>query len=516
MQEFSKTERETEVLRLVTQEAELPFDLAKGPLLRGTLLKLSQAEHVILFAIHHIVFDGWSAGLLTTEISTLYKAFCVRTSSLHSCSVSQTDATRSLLPQRGTPLPELPIQYADFAHAQRQWLQGEVLETLLSYWQKQLAGAPDSLNLQKIASKPSLSSGEDEATGQSFILTTDISAKLRTLSHQEGVTLFMILLAGFQTLLYRYTDQDDIVVGTDVANRNLAETELLIGFFVNLLVLRTDLSGNPTFRELLRRVREVALGAYAHQDLPFAKLVEVLQPNRTASHTPLFQVLFVLQNTPMPALEFSGLTLSPLKINTSKANFDLALFMEETEQGIVGTWKYNTDLFHPTAIARFSGHFKTLISSIVAQPDARLNTLEILTEIEKRQKFIEQEQREKASFKKFKSVKPQVVTLPQGQLIKTDYLKPGETLPLVIKPNIDEIDLAGWANNNRELIETNLLKHGAILFRGFNLNSIADFENLAQAICPDLFDEYGDLPRVGISGKVYGSILTARSSDSIP
>ena len=484
LQTLPETEREAEVVRLAQREAQLPFNLAQEPLLRVTLLKLSESEHVVLFAIHHIVCDGWSTGIFTQELSTLYDAFAIG---------------------KPSPLPELSLQYADFAYWQRQWLQGEVLETQLSYWKQQLAGAPTTLELKKIAGNSTPSTRQEEGTEQSFALSTNLSEQLKTLSRQEGTTLFMTLLAAFQTLLYRYTNQDDIVVGTDVANRNRAEIESLIGFFVNLLVLRTNLSGNPSFRELLGQVREVTLGAYAHQDLPFAKLVEVVQPDRKSSHTPLFQVLFVLQNAPIPALELSNVTLTPLEVNRGKAKFDLVLFVEETEQGIVGHWKYNTELLNHHAIARLCHHFETLLSSIVKNPDTRIDTLEMLSETEKQKQLAEQTKREKANFNKFKTIKPKAVSLPQRQLIKTSFLQPGQSLPFVIEPDSDEIDLADWASSHREVIESDLLKHGAILFRGFNLNSAADFENVANAIHPNLFGEYGDLPREGVSGKVYGS-----------
>jgi alpha-ketoglutarate-dependent taurine dioxygenase/acyl carrier protein len=529
LQVLPETERDAEVLRLAAKETQLPFDLARGPLLRVTLLKLGLSEHVLLLTMHHIVSDAWSDGVFIRELAALYEAFCAG---------------------QPSPLPELSIQYADFAHWQRQWLQGEVLETLLSYWQQQLAGTPPKLDLKKIAENSSLphipretsppapllqgegsiappfpcregglgglgqsspshistiATPSQTTTAQSFQLSAHLSEKLKTLSRQEGATLFMTLLAAFQTLLYRYTQQDDIVLGTDVANRNRAETEPLIGFFINLLVLRTDLSGNPSFRELLGRVREVTLGAYAHQDLPFAKLVEALQPERTSSHTPLFQVLFVLQNAPMPALQLPDLTINFLEVKTGKAKFDLALFIEETEQGIVGYWKYNTELLNDFAIARLSAHLETLLSSIVKNPDTRIDTLEMLSETEKQKQLAEQTRREKANFNKFKTIKPKAVSLPQRQLIKTNFLQPGQSLPLVIEPDSDEIDLADWASSHREVIESDLLKHGAILFRGFNLNSAADFENVANAIHPNLFGEYGDLPREGVSGKVYGS-----------
>jgi len=484
LQALPGSDRDAEVLRLAAQETQLPFDLEWGPLLRVTLLKLGLSEHILLLTMHHIVSDAWSNGVFIRELAALYEAFCAG---------------------QPSPLPELSIQYADFAHWQRQWLQGEVLETLLSYWQRQLLGAPPKLELKKIAENSLLPAPSQESTAQSFALSANLCEKLKTLSRQEGASLFMTLLAAFQTLLYRYTNQDDIVLGTDVANRNRAETEPLIGFFINLLVLRTDLSGNPSFRELLARVREVALGAYAHQDLPFAKLVEALQPDRTSSHTPLFQVLFVLQNAPMPALKLPDLTINFLEVKTGKAKFDLALFMEETEQGLSGYWKYNTELLNCSAITRLSSHLETLLTSIVKNPDTRIDTLEMLSEAEKQKQLAEQTRREKANFNKFKTIKPKSVSLPQRQLIKATFLQPGQSLPLVIEPDSDEIDLADWAASNREFIETQLLKHGAILFRGFHTNSVPEFEKVANAICPNLFGEYGDLPREGVSGKVYGS-----------
>jgi alpha-ketoglutarate-dependent taurine dioxygenase/acyl carrier protein len=500
LRELPEAEQQAKVQQLAIKEAQCPFDLERDPLLRATLLQLGETEHIVLLTMHHIVSDGWSMGVLVREVAVLYEAF--------TCG-------------KPSPLAELSIQYADFAVWQRQWLQGEVLEAQLSYWKQHLAGAPATLNLptdrsallprgdakgersSASLSRPAVQTFRGATTR--FVLPKDLSNAIANLTRKEGVTLFMLLLAAFQTLLNRYTNQDDIVVGTDVANRNRSEVEPLIGFFVNLLVLRTDLSGNPSFRELLKRVREVTLGAYAHQDLPFAKLVEALGTERNLNHTPLFQVLFVLQNAPMPSLELSGLTLTPIEIETGTAKFDLALFMEETEQGIIGTWNYSTDLFNASTITRMSGHLETLLGNIVAQPDTPIKTLEMLSETEKQKQILEQEQRKKAKFNKFKSVKPKAVSLPQGDLVKTDYLTQGETLPLVVQPAGEEIDFVDWAKSDREFIETQLLEHGAILFRGFNINSAAEFETVAQAICPELFGEYGDLPREGVGGKVYGS-----------
>jgi Condensation domain len=246
----SEAEREAQVRKLVAEDAMRPFDLARGPLFRVRLLRLGAEEHVMLFSMHHIISDEWSLGVLVRELATLYEAFCQ---------------------DRPSPLPELPIQYADFARWQREWLQGEALESQLAYWRHQLGDSLPALQLPFDRPRPAAQSYRGAA--HSFVMSAEASASLKALSRQEGMTLFMTLLAALQTLLHRYTGQDEIVVGTDIANRNQLETEGLIGFFVNHLVLRTKLGGNPTFRQLLRRVREVTLGAYAHQDLPFDKLV---------------------------------------------------------------------------------------------------------------------------------------------------------------------------------------------------------------------------------------------------
>ena len=482
LRELSQAEREAEAMRLAAEETRQPFDLTKWPLLRVTLLHLDETEYLLLLTVHHIVADGWSMGVLVREVAALYEAFGSG---------------------KPSPLPELSVQYADYAVWQIKWLQGEVLEAKLADWKQQLGQILPPLQLPAKQPRPAVSS--DRAEIQNFQLDRQLSEALNALSRQQNVTLFMTLLAALQTLLYRYTNREDIVVGTDLANRTQVETEALIGFFVNILVLRTDMRGNPTFRQLLDRVREVTLKAYAHQDLPFDKLVEELRPDRTLSQTPLFQVLFVMQNAPMPTLEMAGLTLMPVEIDSGTAKFDLALFVSETEQGITGSWKYNSDLFDRETIAQMSNRFETLLGSIAAQPDSLLNTLEILTEAQKQKQAMQELKREKSNFSKFKSVKPKVVALPQGELIKTEYLHPNELFPLVAKPAVADVDLADWAKNNREFIEAKLLQHGGILFRGFIGPVVSAFEQFALSICSELFGEYGDLPREGVSGKVYGS-----------
>ena len=475
-------QRNTDVQRLIVEESQRTFDLIQGPLLRCTLLRVDEQKHILLFTIHHIVSDGWSIGLLLRELAAFYEAFSTG---------------------KPSPLPELPIQYADFAVWQHQWMQGEVLHAQLAYWKKQLGNNLPVVQLP--TTRPRAEVKTNRGATSFFVIPSNLSKALQALSREEGVTLFMTLLAGFQVLLQRYTTQDDIVVGTDVANRNRAEIEALIGFFVNLLVLRTDLSGNPTFRELLKRVRQVALGAYAHQDLPFDQLVKALQPERNLSNSsPLFQVLFVLQNTPLPALELPGLTLSFLEAENKIARFDLALFLTKTEQGILGRWQYNADILDAIAITSLTDHFQKLLNSIISRPDTRIGNLEMLTETQKKQQAIQKQERKAFNREKFLSVASQPVILSQEKLIKTDYLQVGQTFPLVIQP-AEEIDLVFWAKANREFLERKLLKHGAILLRGFNVNSGSEFESVAQAICPDLFGDYGDLPRAGEGGKVYGT-----------
>jgi amino acid adenylation domain-containing protein len=353
-------EREAETAQLIAQEAEHPFDLAKGPLLRGRLLRLDEQEHMLVLTMHHIVSDAWSMGVFYQELTTLYAAF-VR--------------------GKPSPLSEPPLQYADFALWQREWLQGDLLEEQLSYWKQRLADVPTVLELPIDRPRPAVQTYRGAV--HRFALPTALSEALKALSRQEGATLFMTLLAAFQVLLYRYTGQDDILVGAPIANRTQAECEGLIGFFVNTLVLCTDLAGNPNFRELLRRVREVALGAYAHQDLPFERLVEELQPERDLSRNPLFQVMFDLQNAPLPALDLPDLTVQPLTVDYGTAKFDLTLSVQETAQGLNGLLEYNTDLFDEATIMRLAGHFQTLLEGITADPAQPIGTLPLLTEAER-------------------------------------------------------------------------------------------------------------------------------------
>ncbi len=355
-------QRHAHALTLAAQEARLPFDLAAGPLLRVTLLRLEAEEHLLLITMHHIISDGWSLGVMVREIKALYAAFAAGEES---------------------PLAELEIQYADFAAWQREWLTGDVLDTQLRYWEEQLTGAPPVLELPTDRPRPAIQSYR--GARQEFKLTPELSQELKQLSQREGCTLFMTLLAAFQVLLSRYSGQEDVVAGTPIANRNRAEIEPLIGFFVNTLALRTDLSGEPSFREVLRRVREVTLGAYGHQDVPFEKLVERLQPERSLSHQPVFQVMFALQNAPRETLNLPGLQLELWPSESQTTKFDLLLSVSESAEGLSGVFEYSTDLFDEQTIIRLRQHFEHLLQAITRDAEQQVAAINLLTAAEHEQ-----------------------------------------------------------------------------------------------------------------------------------
>ncbi|MBC1213138.1 non-ribosomal peptide synthase [Trichormus variabilis ARAD] len=366
LQTLPVAEQFAEVECLAIAEQLKPFDLANDCLLRVTLLQLAPESYVLLVTMHHIVSDGWSMGVFIQEFSTLYTAFSQNQPSL---------------------LPELAIQYADFAHWQRQCLQGEVLENQLNYWRQQLAGIPPILELPTDRPRPPVQTFQGQTLY--FELDQNLTKQLNILCQKSGTTMFMTLMAAFATLLYRYSRQSDIVIGSPIANRDRQETFPLIGLFVNTLVLRTNLEGNPSFAELLQKVKQVALDAYAHQDVPLERLVEALQPERSLSHMPLFQVAFAMQNAPMGKLELPNLSLNLLKIENRTAKFDLALSMQETESGLLGEWEFNTDLFDATTISRMARHFQTLLENIVANPQQRIAEVSLLSASEQHQLLVD-------------------------------------------------------------------------------------------------------------------------------
>ena len=470
-------DQHTEVLRLIKEETRASFDLTKSLPLRVRLLRLGSDEHILILTMHHIVSDGWSVGVMVREVAELYEAFCAR---------------------RPTPLPELPIQFADFASWQRRWLQGSVLEGHLAYWRKELAGRLPESPLKGDHERPPISSFA--GVTRTFEIPMVLSRRLKDLARAEATTLFMTLMAAFQTLLHRQSGADDIVVGTDVANRNRTEIEDLIGFFVNLLPIRTRPSGTVTFREYLQQVKEVTLGAYAHQDLPFDRLVMELQPERNLNRAPLFQTLFVMQNAPVPETKLDHLQLSQMDIDEGVAKFDLAVFMEEKDERLIGKWNYSTDIFAASTIERLADRFSKLLESIVTNPEARLSELEMGSQAE----TIEVEQQQEVKRNLLRKARRQSVTSVDN-VIKTGYLSGCEGLPLVIEPATNDVELVEWANQSGAFIEREMFKHGALLFRNFNITSVGEFERFAASICHDLFSEYGDLPREQMSRNVYGS-----------
>ncbi len=353
--------REAEGLRRIAEEGERPFDLGRGPLLRALLVRLGPEDWMVQFTMHHVVSDGWSMGVLTREISALYGAY-----------------------SRGgeSPLPELPIQYADFAVWQRRWLSGAVLEAQLAFWRDKLADAPPLLELPTDHPRRTLV-GAGEGT-RPFALSAGATAALRGLARARDATLFMTLLAAWQTLLGRYAGVDDVVVGTAIANRTRAALEGLIGFFVNTLALRTELSGDPTFLELLERVRETTLGAYQHQDLPFERLVEELAPERSLLHNPLVQVMFALQNAEAGALSLGDVDVESLRGGRGGAKFDVGVSLFEVGERIVGGLTYREDLFEASTIDRMAGHFRLLLEGAAADPGRPVSALRLMGPEEER------------------------------------------------------------------------------------------------------------------------------------
>ncbi len=366
-------EQEPTLEWLALQEAQHPFDLAVGPLIRACVLRVEEDKHVLLLTLHHTITDAWSMGIFIHELALFY--------------------TTTLQAQAIT-IPELPIQYADFAIWQRQWLEAVTIvgetspfEQQLAYWQAQLAGVPPLLELMTDHPRPQIQSFRGAHLG--FTLPPELASALRKLSRQEGVTVFMTLLTAFTILLSHYSGQEDIVVGTPIANRTHAELENVIGFFVNTLALRTDLSGNPTLRELLRRVREIALMAYAHQDVPFERLIEALHLERNLSHTPLFQVIFTLQHTGTTPLQLPDITVTPLSVESGLTRFDLTLEMGENEQGLDGVFEYNLDLFETPTIQRMLGHFQLILEGMASDVEQHLISLPLLTQSEFYQQLVQ-------------------------------------------------------------------------------------------------------------------------------
>ncbi len=366
LEQLAPESRDREIQRLGYEEARESFDLEHGPLLRAKVLRLSPTEHVVFVTIHHIVSDGWSMGILLKELAALYESSHL---------------------QAPAPLPDLEFQYADYAVWQREWLRNDLLDRQLSYWQEQLQGIPAVLDLPRDRPRPPVQTFNGARHTRQ--LSQSATEALKELSRRENVTLFMLTLAAFQTLLYRYTGQEQIVVGTPIAGRTSAQLESLIGFFVNTLPLKTSFSPELSFDDLLGRIRETALDAYANQDLPFEQLVDALQPERDLSRTPIFQIAFAFQNAPREVFAVQGLTFERQRIENRTSKFDLTLFVNEAAESLYLTFEYNTNLFDADRIERMMGHLEVLLEAVVAGPEQRIGELPLLPSAERERVLVE-------------------------------------------------------------------------------------------------------------------------------
>jgi alpha-ketoglutarate-dependent taurine dioxygenase len=473
--------REAEARRLLREKARIPFDIARDLMLRATLLRLAEQRYWLLILTHHIAWDVPSKAVLYRELSRSYQ---------------------SLVTGKRPLLPDIPIQYSDFAAWQRERMQGEIFESQAAYWREQLGTASHILNLPTDRPRPAVPLVR--GAKHFFSFPASLADQAALLSREQNTTLFMTLLAGFAAFLYGVSGQKDISIGSPMAGRNYPELENLIGFFINTTVLRFDVRQNPSFRQLVEQARQVTLGAHAHQDLPFDKLVEIVRPRRDPSRMALVQVNFRVHSSAVPRLEIPGLSIGPMFefVDTGTSKFDLALELA-LDGSADSFWEYKTDLFDAKTVVRFASDFEKVLSDAFAKPDVPVIELASVAELRRSFRSMEKTETNAPRTKSLKDFKRKAVALSPSDMIHTATL--GSKLPLVVTPAVESVDLADWAMANREFINTKLLEHGAILFRGFPLESPADFERVAAAICSELYGEYGDLPRAGVAGKIYQS-----------
>jgi amino acid adenylation domain-containing protein len=476
-----ESEVESETDRLLSEEARRPFSLEEELAWRSRVVRRAPRDHAILFTLHHIAGDAWSRRVLSREISRLYDAF-----------------SRGL----PSPLEELPLQYADYAAWQRRHLDADRMEDQLDYWRGRLAGAPPATDLRTDfprSERLTFRGGVERRE-----LPKESVERLRALSNESEVTPFMLLLAAFFATLSRASDQRDLVVGIDTANRPRGELEGLIGFFINQLAIRVRLEGNPTFREHLARVRETVLGAFAHQDVPFQRVVAEAGGRREPGRTPLFQVLFTLaQPDDDDGVRARDLEIRPLGGMADRARFDLTLYMIDRGERLDAVMSYNRDLFRPRTIRRMLDDLERLVSVVVDEPDTRMDAWDHRLSASEEDRAMEQKKPSPARFASFKEIQPKAVSVSEESLVTTDTLAPDQPLPLVVRPGTADVDLAEWAPDHREWIEEKLVEHGAILFRGFDIRSPEALEAFASKITSGLYRENAEHPRDSVSGNVY-------------
>ncbi|OEZ60291.1 condensation domain-containing protein [Duganella sp. HH105] len=482
LRHLPEAEREAEARRLARAEAGTPFDLARGPLLRATTICLSDSTQLVLLTVHHIIADDWSVGIVMREVGVCYAA---------------------LLEGREPALAPLPIQYADYALWQRNTFQGARLEAELAHWRRKLAGAPELLQLPTARPRPEVQSFRGAQVP--FSLTAEQIAAVRELGHRHGCTPFVVLLTALQALLYRFSGVTDMVIAADVANRDRREVQPLVGFFVNQMLLRATLDGQLRFERLLEAGRDEVLDAQAHQELPFDMLVEHLRPKRSMAYNPLYQVKIAYLHGSGGVAELPGVRLEFLGgEQQATKECDLTLFLHDTDDAVHGALEYSTDLFDAAPMARLVEQYPLLLQAVLAQPDIRLDSIDLRTQAE-REAQARPAPAAKPAFGGFKSVKPKAVQLPQGGLVTFGALAPEQQLPLVVQPSVAGVDLAAWARDNQAEIDAKLLAHGAILFRGFNVSTPDALERFALALCPTLYEENGEHPH--LAGKIYRPVF---------
>ncbi len=481
LRNLPEQERKSEAARILREQVRQPFDIAQDLMLRAALVRLADERFWLLLLTHHIAWDVSSRAVLYGELAGTYRAL-----TSHGA---------------GKP-PELPIQYSDFAAWQRQRLQGKTFEQQASYWRDQLSNAAHVLSLPTDRPRPAAQSFH--GAKHFFSLPPALVESAKALSREQSATLFMALLASFAAFLHGLTGQEDISIGSPMIGRNYPELENLIGFFINTTVLRFTPSPSTTFRQLVEQAQKITLGAHSHSDVPFEKLVEIARPRRDPSRMALIQVNFRVQSGSAPHLDLPGMQVEPMFefIDTGTAKFDLAL--EIAPDGSSDSFfEYNTDLFEPSTIKRYVTEFEQVLAALTRQPDLPLASIDAVNQLRRRTRPVENVS-DKPKAKSLKDFKRKAVDLSQATL-HTTTLAPGHKLPLLVTPAVENFDLADWAKNNRSFINSKLVEHGAILFRGFNLENPVDFERVASSICSELFAEYGDLPREGVAGKIYKS-----------
>jgi hypothetical protein len=473
--------RAAEGNRVALAQVRQAFDITRDLMFRAAVIRIEEDEWILLFLSHHIAWDIASKGVLYRELTSLYKSFVTGTR---------------------VELPDLPIQYSDFAAWQHQRLEGEVLEEQTAYWRKQLGDAAHVLDLP--TDHPRRADKTFRGAKQFFSLPSALVETARGLSREQNTTLFMTLLAAFVAYLNGFTGQNDISIGSPMDGRNYPELEGLIGFFINTTVLRFEISPTTTYRELMQQARKVTLGAHAHSDLPFKKLVEIIRPQRDPTRMALIQVNFRARTQELPKLELPGLKIEPIfeLIDTGTAKFDLAIELATDGSG-ESFCEYNTGLFEPSTVARVTSDFEQLLREVLQHPDIPLKSLKTFGQLARRKGPMENVA-EKPKMKSLKDFKRKAVDLSQPT-VNTSQLRPDQKLPLIVTPAVANMDLAEWAANNRDFISEKVLEHGAVLFRRFNLPTPSDFERAAASICKELYSEYGDLPREGVAGKIYKS-----------